>query len=192
MIEVNEPSARPELIRELHSVHKQSTVFWSSFATPELFEPIGKAWSPADNLRHLLKSNRPVARALEVPRPALMVRFGLTWRRSRTYVELRETYLTALAGGVTAGRFAPSPEPPPADPDAARRELMEKREMVAARLLAALTRWSEWSLDHLVMPHPALGKLTAREMLFFTLYHNTHHVENVARSKGMVPAEVIR
>jgi len=186
VIEVAEPYAKPELIRELHSVHKQGTAFWSSWSTAEFFAPIGEAWSPADNVRHLLKSNRPVARALELPRVALAFRFGLTWRPSRTYEAVRETYLKALAGGVTAGRFAPAPEPPPADPDAARRELMEKREMVSARLLAALTRWGEGSLDHLVMPHPALGKLTAREMLFFTLYHNTHHVENVARRKGSV------
>lgn len=188
MIQVNEPSARPELIRELHSVHKQGTAFWSSFATPEFFAPIGEAWSPADNVRHLLKSNRPVAKAFEAPRPALFFRFGFTRRPSRSYADLRETYLAALAGGVTAGRFAPTPEPPPADPEAARRELMEKRDMVSARLLAALTRWSEWSLDHLVMPHPALGKLTAREMLFFTVYHNCHHVQNVARRKGMPAA----
>jgi DinB family protein len=192
VIEVVEPSAKPELIRELHSVHKQGTEFWSAFDTAEFFAPIGEAWSPADNVRHLLKSNRPVARALEVPRLGLVFRFGLTRRPSRTYEAMRETYLKALAGGVTAGRFAPTPEPPPADLEAARRELMEKREMVSARLLAALTRWSEWSLDHLVMPHPALGKLTAREMLFFTIYHNTHHVQNVARRKGMGPAEVIR
>jgi DinB family protein len=188
VIQVIEPSTKLELIRELHSVHKQGTAFWNSIPAPELFAPIGEAWSPADNVRHLLKSNRPVARALEVPRVGLAFRFGLTWRPSRSYAALRETYLAALAGGVTAGRFAPNPELPPADPEAARRELMEKREMVAARLLVALTRWSEWSLDHLVMPHPALGRLTAREMLFFTIYHNCHHVENVARRKGKLPA----
>jgi uncharacterized damage-inducible protein DinB len=36
-------------------------------------------------------------------------------------------------------------------------------------------------LDRLRLPHPALGKLTVREMLFFTIYHNIHHVENVVR-----------
>jgi hypothetical protein len=36
------------------------------------------------------------------------------------------------------------------------------------------------------MPHPLLGKLTVREMLLFTLYHNLHHVQNVARRKGLV------
>lgn len=192
MLKIIAPATKAELIRDFHTAHKHGTGFWGSIPTPEFFAPLGEAWSPADNVRHLIKSNHPVARALEVPRLGLLFRFGLTWRPSRTYEAMRETYLEALAGGVTAGRYAPTPEPLPADPEAARRELMEKREMVSARLLAALTRWSEGSLDHLVMPHPALGRLTAREMLFFTIYHNLHHMQNVARRKGMAAAEVIR
>ena len=34
------------------------------------------------------------------------------------------------------------------------------------------------------MPDPALGQLTVREMLYFTLYHNLHHVRNVAGRLG--------
>jgi hypothetical protein len=30
------------------------------------------------------------------------------------------------------------------------------------------------------LPHPLLGKLTVREMLFFTVYHNAHHLDQVA------------
>ena len=181
---VHEPRSLPELVRELWSLHEQSTAFWSAFDTAEFYAPIGTAWSPADNVRHLLKSNRPVARALATARIALAVRFGLNLRASRSYAEVRETYRAALAGGVTAGRFAPSPEPPHADPEVARSTLMAERDAVAGRLEAALAGWGEWSLDHLRLPHPALGSLTVREMMFFTLYHNLHHVLNVARRKG--------
>jgi hypothetical protein len=61
---------------------------------------------------------------------------------------------------------------------------MHKREETAAALHAALGRWGERSLDRLRLPHPALGTLTVREMLLFTLYHNLHHVLVVARRKG--------
>ena len=178
---VNDPFTKEELLDELRSLHEQSTAFWEAFPTAEFFVPLGEAWSPADNVRHLLKSNRPVARALGMPRIALALRFGTGFRRSRSYAEIRETYRAALAGGATAGRFAPRPEPAPADPEAARRALMEQREVTASALASALARWSDWSLDRLRLPHPALGKLTAREMLFFTLYHNLHHVLNAAR-----------
>jgi hypothetical protein len=40
--------------------------------------------------------------------------------------------------------------------------------------------WREADLDRYLLPHPLLGKLTLREMLHFTLYHNYHHVQSVA------------
>jgi hypothetical protein len=36
-------------------------------------------------------------------------------------------------------------------------------------------------LERIRLPHPLLGRLTTREMLFFTLYHNQHHVEVAKR-----------
>ena len=59
-------------------------------------------------------------------------------------------------------------------------ELMAKREDFTKQLWLAIGSWREQDLDRYVLPHPLLGKLTLREMLFFTLYHNYHHVRNVA------------
>lgn len=30
-------------------------------------------------------------------------------------------------------------------------------------------------LDKYILPHPLLGKLTIREMMYFTIYHVEHH-----------------
>ena len=35
--------------------------------------------------------------------------------------------------------------------------------------------FSEQDLDSHILPHPLLGKLTFREMLYFTIYHVQHH-----------------
>lgn len=35
--------------------------------------------------------------------------------------------------------------------------------------------WTEQDLDTVLLPHPLLGKLTVREMLYFTIYHAQHH-----------------
>jgi hypothetical protein len=40
-------------------------------------------------------------------------------------------------------------------------------------------KFSEKDLDTLILPHPLLGKVTLREMLYFTIYHVQHHVEQV-------------
>ncbi len=47
-------------------------------------------------------------------------------------------------------------------------------------LVGKIPGWSEAALDRYRLPHPLLGKLTVREMLFFTLYHNAHHLDQVA------------
>jgi hypothetical protein len=180
-ITIQEPYGRDEIVRELRSMQSQSRAFWDSFSTAEFFAPFGNAWSPADNVRHLLKSNRPVAQALATPKALLALRFGFGLRDSVPYSELRARYLSLLATGVTAGRFTPAPLNPSEQSEEHRRSMMATMDTVFENLTTAASKWREWQLDLLRLPHPALGKLTVREMLFFTIYHNTHHVENVVR-----------
>jgi hypothetical protein len=180
-IEVREPYAGAEVVRELRALHARSRDFWNGFSTTEFFFPLGGAWSPADNLRHLLKSNRPVLRALQTPKVLLLARFGAGLRASRSYSEVRERYLERLAAGVTAGRFAPRPLGSSDQTGEQRSGLMASLDQVVGDLADAASWWGEWPLDRLRLPHPALGRLTVREMLFFTLYHNLHHVRNVER-----------
>ncbi|HBL25700.1 MAG TPA: hypothetical protein DD490_02575 [Acidobacteria bacterium] len=110
-LSIAEPSTRGEIQRELQAVREWSRTFWSSFSAGEFFVPLGDAWSPADNVRHLIKSNRPVARALTLPKLLLLVRFGPGLRPSRTYSAPKTTYLEALAAGLRAGGYSPSPMP---------------------------------------------------------------------------------
>jgi hypothetical protein len=183
-ITVQEPFSGAEIVRELRALHARSRELWNGFSTTEFFFPLGEAWSPADNVRHLLKSNRPVLRALSTPKVLLVFRFGAGLRGSRSYSEVRERYLGRLAAGVTAGRFAPRPLGSSDQTDEQRRALMASLDQVSESLTDAVSGWREWQLDRLRLPHPALGRLTVREMLFFTLYHNFHHVQNVVRRAG--------
>ena len=45
-----------------------------------------------------------------------------------------------------------------------------------------LTNFTEGELDNLVLPHPLLGQLTIREMIYFTIYHVEHHTRNIKRN----------
>lgn len=184
MITVQEPSSGAEIVRELRALHEKSRELWCGFSTTEFFFPLGEAWSPADNVRHLLKSNRPVLRALRTPKLLLLVRFGGGLRPSKTYSEVRERYLARLAAGVTAGRFTPRPLGSSDQTEEHRGSLMAAMDQVSRDLTGAVSDWGEWQLDRLRLPHPALGRLTVREMLFFTLYHNYHHMQNVVRRAG--------
>jgi hypothetical protein len=53
------------------------------------------------------------------------------------------------------------------------------------RLIAAAQQWSEAELDSLQLPHPAIGMITLREMLLFTIFHNTLHWHDIQHAGGL-------
>jgi hypothetical protein len=182
------PHSLDSIRRELQRIHNESAAYWAAFATEKFIAPLGTAWSPADNVRHLTKAIKAVTLGFNVPRLILWLRFGRAGQPSMSYTELRDTYLARLADGAQAGRFTPRPASPENDPEPWRIQVISAHNAAAAALQAAIATWSDTSLDRFLLPHPLLGKLTLREMLFFTLYHNLHHVHVVARRAADLPA----
>ena len=174
------PSTCDQLIAEFEAQETASVAYWDSFDTERFFSRIGDSWSPAETVRHLSKSTRPVVKALRMPSVVVRLMFGRAKRPSMTFDEFRRRYLDALAEGGRAGRFAPSSQSE-ADLAAWRRTIMSTYVGLLRDLRRAIARWPEKKLDVLQLPHPLLGKLTLREMLFFTLYHQRHHVDVVKR-----------
>ena len=168
---------RDAITHALARLHEESARYWSSLSTARFLTPIGDAWSPADHVRHLTKSVRAVTRGLELPRALVWLAFGPARAPSRSYDALRETYLDALARGGKAGKYTPRPLGPVDDVEAARARIMAQHTAAVGGLVATASGWPERALDRCRLPHPLLGKLTVREMLAFTLYHNLHHVE---------------
>lgn len=176
-----EPRTRDDIVRALKWVHRESRAYWMDFVPDAFLAPLGDAWSPADNVRHLTRSIRPVAMALKIPRLILRLRFGRPKAASRTYVKLRDDYHQKLAAGGKAGRYAPSPLQPSGDAEAERTRILAQHAEAVTALTQAVARWPDAKLDRYQLPHPLLGNLTVREMLFFTLYHDQHHVNVVRR-----------
>ena len=177
--EIQPPTTTVELRSGLLALHDASTDLWNTLPTDEFFSPQGNKWSPAEHVRHLNQSNGPVAAGLGTPKAALLLRFGPAFRSSRPYAEVVRVYRAALDGGLKAmGPYVPQVDPGD-DPEATRDALMGKRERIAKRLDERLGRWGETALDRLAVRHPALGKMTVREILCFTLYHNHHHLSSV-------------
>lgn len=178
-------TTRDDLLIAFRDAERDAIAFWNAFPLDEFFAPIGEAWSPAENVRHLTKSMRPVAKALTIPRLFLRLRFGRPRRPSVTFEELRTRYRGMLAEGATAGRFSPSAHHE-TDLAAWRTRIMSEHHAAQEQLTTAIERWPEPQLDRHQLPHPLLGKLTVREMLFFTLYHQSHHIGGVKRRKAAV------
>ena len=170
------PHTRDDLLAALTSLEAESVAYWNSFDDATFFAKIGEAWSPAENVRHLVKSIRPVVKALDTAKIILRLTFGRARRESMTYEALRARYQEGLDAGGQAGRFAPSSR---AESD--REAIMGNFTRVNRELREAIARWPEKKLDVLQLPHPLLGKLTVREMLFFTHYHQRHHMDVIRR-----------
>ena len=178
-----EPGTHPELVQALEVVERDVASFMGALDDHEFVTGIDGAWSPAEHLAHLNIAVNAVARGLSLPRLLVRLRFGRSRRESRSFRELRDDYRARLAaGGKASGPFIPVPPEPSREPAAARQELLARWARVNQRLRRGLLDWSEADLDGLQMPHPILGKITVREMVFFTIYHGGHHVA-AARSR---------
>lgn len=181
MLQLGTPYTKSEIatafVAEVEAVH----AFFATIDDDSFFVAPKGVWSPAENLVHLIKSCSPVVMALNLPKTILRVRFGWANQESRSLAQVRHTYVhVALAGGGQAsGSFLPQVADAPSPQHKAR--LLAKWLEKGAAFQPALTKWSDKALDNYLLPHPLLGKMTVREILFFTLYHNLHHVKDVQR-----------
>jgi hypothetical protein len=184
-----DPHSHAELIAALGDAEREVSTFFGALSAADFITPPGEAWSPAEHLRHLNRSVSAVARGFGMPRWLLRIRFGRARQPSRRFAGLRDDYRARLAaGGRASGEYVPKREDtPPGEVDAYRERILARWADANQRLRAGLARWSEADLDRIRLPHPLLGWLTAREMLFFTLYHDRHHVE-AARRRLPAPA----
>ncbi len=137
-------------------------------------------WSPAQQLDHILRSVRPVHMAMGLPKWFLRIAFGKPNRPARSYEGLVQRYQEKLAtGGRASGRFVPT-----AAPSSSVQQMSTTLRDLIARLSGRIDRWSDEDLDNTLLPHPLLGKLTVREMLFFTIHHVQHHHRLVERDSA--------
>ena len=140
--------------------------------------PAGK-WTAGQQLDHIYLSLKPLTMALGLPKIGLRA-FGSANRPSRDYDGVVAKYHEALAnGGKAPNNFLPDPILYK-DKDA----ISEKLKGNLAKLISHLDKYSEKDLDKYLLPHPLLGKMTVREMLYFTIYHSEHHYKVALQNLG--------
>ena len=104
------PWTGAEIVAGLRRVHTESDVYWRAAYPDDIafFRRIAPAvWAPVDQVRHLTKSCRAIAKGFEIPRPLLALRYGLPMRRSRDYRTFLASYEERLRRGVRQNPFAP-------------------------------------------------------------------------------------
>ena len=168
-------NTKSDLINALKDSNQRADNWFREIPANDFFTRQGDAWSPSDNVDHLIKAVKPITKALKLPRFTLHAMFGKPEKPSMAYEELCQIYRDALADGAQAsGRFLPDQESPK-DAEEKKKELLAQWSKANSELVSVVETFDESELDRYLLPHPILGKLTLREILFFTIYHNLRH-----------------
>jgi len=170
---------KDELIQSLEARYNEFIQYLLSLSEERYsFSLNNQKWTAGQECDHLIRSTRPLVLALWLPRWILKMVFGKANRPSRSYDEVILKYNNKLQqGGRASGRFIPRPVP-----FMFRDKACSRLGRVIHRLNTRLDTWNESDLDQYILPHPLLGKLTMREMMYFTIHHAVHHQKNSIRN----------
>lgn len=137
----------------------------------------GQKWTAGQQLDHIIKSVKPFDMAMGLPTFVLKMKFGLANRPSKSYDDLVAKYQKALK--EKSGFEMPREFAPEEIPFAKREKALEKLDKLVDKLSSRMNKFSEEELDKYILPHPLMGKVTLREMLYFTAYHAQHHEKQI-------------
>lgn len=171
---------KTEIIAAAEKNFNLLTAVCNSMAEADLFKRPGQKWSAAEHVQHLVISTNTTTLAYSLPGFLMRWVAGKPNRPSRTFAELQQKYDTKLgAGGKASGRFIP----PKLDAGYGKAKLMTRWNRAADRFINALTNnRTEADLDNYLAKHPLLGRITLRELCYFTIFHTEHHLHSIQKS----------
>jgi DinB superfamily len=166
--------SKEDIILHLNNGSKEFISFCSGIDDSLFFYQPADKWSISQNVTHLVTAANNTRLAFTLPKFIVRLYTGKPNRPSRTYDELVTKYKLKLSqGGRASGRFVPKP----VLPSAGKEKTLKIFSTAMSRLTTAVQkRWNDPQLDRYIAPHPLLGKITLRELCYFTIYHTQHHL----------------
>ncbi len=135
-------------------------------------------WTAGQQAEHIYLSIKPLRKILALPKSVLKLLWGKSNRDGKNYDDLVKKYLSKLEnGGRATKRFMPATVSVEKG-----KNIKVKLTFEVIKLCSRIEKFTEQELDQYILPHPLLGKLTLREMLFFTIYHIEHHHNNAKQN----------
>jgi DinB superfamily len=166
-----------EIEEKLNSASAEFNNYCSGLTEEQFFyQPPGK-WSAAQQVQHLITAANISRLAFTLPKFIVRLFTGKPNRNSRTYDELVAKYKLKLEqGGRASGRFIPNPVPA----SYGKEKLLRHFTKAMDRFVKSVLKNDKASLpDKYLAPHPLLGKITLRELGYFTIYHTHHHLNSI-------------
>ncbi|RYD58662.1 MAG: DinB family protein [Sphingobacteriales bacterium] len=163
-----------QLVRSLIDNHSTTANFICSLTDAQFVHSHSGKWSAAQQLSHLILCLMPINQALAA-RDYIREKFGVQSRAAMSYDDVIANYKAGLQnGGKAPERFLP-----PVIDVAQRDTLRNQLDEILIALRDQISTYSEAELDTLVLPHPFMGLLSIREMLYLMSYHPLHHLAQV-------------
>lgn len=138
-------------------------------------------WSAVQHVQHITKGSAAFYKYLKTDKSILKNTFGTTSEPSRTYEEIINFYKKRLSEGIVSTAMY-NPEE---NQSISLQTEIEKGNHIVNGTIEHLANWSDEELDSIVCPHPTIGKLTSREMLYFTIYHAEHHANSLRKLNNL-------
>jgi hypothetical protein len=173
---------KPSIIEELRQTQSELSDTLQALSQEQFEASEGDSWSASGYLKHLILSNKPFVKGLNLLKEKLGGMFGESSNGSRSYDELFAVYKGRLSEGIRAENFekvTPDFYRLPEGITDEKSYFVETWNETHERLYAALESWEESDLDRYQLPHPAIGNITVREMLYFTIFHNRLHLNDI-------------
>jgi hypothetical protein len=184
---MSDPVTQAELIAQLEALQHDLGGKLRGYSEAQFFTVGADAWSAADYLKHLLLSIKPVAKGLGLPQDRILSMFGPAEHPSMTYAEIARRYGARLAEGIRAEDYekvVPAAYRVPEGVTDLKAYLVDQWDEANQKFISAIRLWGEADLDSHQLPHPAIGNLTLRELIHFTLHHNRLHAGDIERVAG--------
>ena len=174
---------KTEIITATQNVFHHFTETCTGINEPFFFEKSGAKWSIAENIQHLVLSINTTTLAYQLPR--FLVRWigGRPNHNSRSFDEVLAMYNKKLEDGAKASaRYVPKP----ITIRYGKEKLLDNWNKVTAKFIFALNNnRTEKDLDNYLVKHPLLGRITLRELCYFTIFHTSHHLEGIHTRKTL-------
>lgn len=170
-----------QLLENFEANHREFVSYINSLTDEQFVLSANGKWAPGQQLDHVYKCNQPLA-FLFANKPVIESKFGKIDRPTWSNEEVFEKYTTALAaGGKAPTRFIPEEVTV-----AQKQELAAKTLNDVSSIVKLLNTYTEEELDSLAIPHPLLGNMSIREMMYLMTYHATHHLNRTRENLGVV------
>ena len=164
-----------EVLNQLDSNYQTFITYLNNLSPTDFAFSFQQKWTAGQQLEHIIRSVKPLVKVFGMPPEMIGQAFGKTNRTNISYVELVNNYQAQLM----KGRKAPSIFLPKASNFDQKTENLQTLASLVNALKNRVANFKESELETLQIPHPLMGNISLKEMLYHCIYHVQHHQRQI-------------